>query len=127
MMLSTAAPAIARHARTGDEVRTVPLFAAAYLAMWLLTGLAIAAVYRPPADAVAIALVVGGLVYELSPLKRNSLRRCRECQRSGAWLGIACVASSLGLMAVLVALDPMSLPLMGAVGAIVLIQKELLR
>ena len=127
MMLPTAASAIARHARAGDGLRAVPLFAAAYLGIWLLAGLAISALYRPPAGAVAIALVVGGLLYELSPVKRSALRRCRERQRSGAGLGIACVGSSLGLMAVLVALDPMNLPLMCAVCAVVLVQKELLR
>src|SRR4051794_6672404 len=127
MMLVTAAPAIARRAHAGDGIRAVPPFAAAYLAIWLVVGLAIVAVYRPPAGAAAVALIVGGALYELSPLKRSALRRCRERRRSGAGLGLACVGSGLGLMAVLVALAPMSLPLRGAVCAIVLIQKELPR
>jgi predicted metal-binding membrane protein len=41
--------------------------------------------------------------------------------RFGGW----CVGSSAGLMAVLVALDPMSLPLMCALAAIALVFKEL--
>jgi hypothetical protein len=54
-------------------------------------------------------------------MKRACRRRCREERRSGLRFG----GSSLGPMAVVIALDPMSLPLMCAVGAIALIQKEL--
>jgi predicted metal-binding membrane protein len=61
----------------------------------------------------------------LLPSAVAPIARCREERRSGLRFGGLCVGSSLGLMAVLIALDPMSLPLMCAVGAIALIQKEL--
>jgi predicted metal-binding membrane protein len=119
MMLPSAAPAIWR--RPGARGR----FALAYVAVWTLAGLAIYAVYRPPAPVVAVVLVAAAVVYELTPFARACRRRCREERRSGARYGGWCVGSSLGLMAALVALDPMSLPLMGAVCALALIRKEL--
>jgi predicted metal-binding membrane protein len=125
MMLPGAAPAIARRARQSEGVLAAPLFAGSYLVIWMLVGLAIYALYRPLAPAAAIALIVAAALYELTPLKRACRRRCREERRSGARFGGWCVGSSVGLMAVLVALDPMSLPLMCAVCAIALIQKEL--
>jgi predicted metal-binding membrane protein len=106
-------------------VLAAPLFAGSYLVVWTAVGLATHALYRPPAPAVAVALVAAAVLYELTPLKRACRRRCREERRSGLQFGGWCVGSSLGLMAVLIALDPMSLPLMCAVGAIALIQKEL--
>jgi hypothetical protein len=45
---------------------------------------------------------------------------------SGLRLGGWCAGSILGLMAAFVALDPMSLPLVCAAGAVGAIQKELL-
>ena len=127
MMLPGAVPAIVRHARRRDGVLATPLFTGSYFAIWLLVGLGVWLVYRPPSTVAAVALVAAGAVYELSPAKRECLRRCRERRRSGARLGVACVGSGLGLMAVLVALDPMSLPLMVAVSAIASIQKEFSR
>jgi hypothetical protein len=119
MMLPGAVPAIARSVRA-------PLFAGAYLVVWTLVGLAIHALYMPPAPAVAAALIAAAVLYELGPWTRAFRRRCREERRSGARYGGWCVGSSLGLMAVLVAIDPMNFPLMCAAGAIALIQKELL-
>jgi predicted metal-binding membrane protein len=53
-------------------------------------------------------------------------RRAQERDaRSGAPACGSASARASGLMAVLVALDPMSLPLMCVVGAIALIQKEI--
>jgi predicted metal-binding membrane protein len=125
MMLPGAVPAIARRVRGHHGMLAAPAFAGAYLAVWTVAGLAIYALYRPPATGVAVALVAAAVVYELTPLKRECRRRCREERRSGLRFGGWCVGSSLGLMAVLVALDPMSLPLMCAAGAIALIQKVL--
>ena len=121
MMLPTAVPAIVRR----DGLRTAPLFAGAYFAIWVLAALAIYAVYQPPGPAVAVALIAAGAVYELSPLARACRERCRAERRSGARYGGWCVGSTIGLMAVLVAIDPMSLPLMCTLTAVVLIQKEL--
>ena len=79
----------------------------------------------PPAPAVAAVLIAGAVIYELTPQARACRRRCRAERRSGVRFAGWCLGSSIGLMAVLVAIDPMSLPLMAAVGAIALIQKEL--
>jgi predicted metal-binding membrane protein len=126
MMLPGALPATVRAARASGRPLTAPLFAGSYFVVWALVGLAIYALYRPPAPAVAVVLVAGAVLYELTPLTRACRRRCRAELRSGARFGGWCIGSSIGLMAVFVAIDPMSLPLMCAVGAVALIQKELL-
>jgi predicted metal-binding membrane protein len=125
MMLPGAAPAIVRRARADDGALAAPLFAGTYLGIWLLAGLAVYALYRPPGTVVAAALIVAGLAYELTPFARACRRRCRAERRSGMRFGGWCVGSTAGLMAVLVALDPMSLPLMCALAAIALVFKEL--
>ncbi len=127
MMLPGAAPAIFRRARQRDGARAAPLFTGSYFAIWLLVGLGVWLLYRPPGTVTAAALIGAGVLYELSPVQRACRRRCRERLRSGASLGVACVGSSLGLMVVLIALDPMSLPLMVAVCAVASLQKELPR
>ena len=81
--------------------------------------------YRPPGDVVAGALLVGAGVYELTPLKRECRRRCRERQHSGLRFGAYCFGSSIGLMLALVAIDVMSVLLMCAVAGVVLAQKLL--
>ena len=126
MMLPGALPAIVRSARTNDARLAAPRFAASYLAVWFAAGLAIFAVYEPPAPALAAAVVAAAVLYELTPFARACRRRCRAERRSGLRFGGWCIGSSLGLMAAFVALDPMSLPLMCAAGAGALIQKELL-
>ena len=123
MMLPSAAPAIARRARERDGVFAAPLFAGSYLGAWALVGLAIYLSYRPPGALAAGLLIVGAGLYELTPLKRECRRRCRERVRSGLRFGAYCFGSSAGLMVVLVALDAMSLALMGAVAVVVLAQK----
>jgi predicted metal-binding membrane protein len=120
MMLPGALPAIARS-------RRAPLFAGAYLAVWTVAGVLVYALYMPPTAAVAAVLIAAALAYELTPFARACRRRCRAERRSGARFGAWCVGSSAGLMAVLVAINPMNLPLMCAVSAIALIQKELPR
>jgi predicted metal-binding membrane protein len=127
MMLPGAAPAIARRARLDRGALAAPLFAGSYLAVWTVAALAIYALYTPPAPAVAAALIAAAVLYEVTPVARACRRRCREERRSGARFGGWCVGSSIGLMAVVVAIDPMSLPLMCAAGAVALIQKELIR
>jgi predicted metal-binding membrane protein len=125
MMLPGALPAIVRSARAGRAPLAAPRFAAAYLAVWFAAGLAIFAVYEPPAPAVAAVIVAAAVLYELTPFARACRRRCRAERRSGLRFGGWCIGSSLGLMAAFVVLDPMSLPLMCAAGAVALIQKEL--
>jgi predicted metal-binding membrane protein len=125
MMLPGALPATVRAARASDRPLRAPLFAGSYLAIWALIGLVIYELYMPPATAVAAVLIAAAVLYELTPLARSFRRRCRSERRSGVRFAGWCIGSSIGLMAVLVALDPMSLPLMGALGAVALIQKEL--
>ena len=126
MMLPGALPATVRAARASGSAAKAPLFAGAYLAVWALVGLAVYALYRPPAPALAALLIAGAVLYELTPLTRACRRRCRAERRSGTRFGAWCFGSSVGLMAALVAINPMSVPLMCALGAIALIQKELL-
>jgi predicted metal-binding membrane protein len=66
MMLPSALPAIARRAADGDGALAAPLFASSYAGIWALVGLATYALYQPPGDLVAGALIVAGGVYELS-------------------------------------------------------------
>jgi predicted metal-binding membrane protein len=126
MMLPGALPAIVRCAWTNDVPLAAPRFAVSYLVVWFAAGLAIFAVYEPPAPALAAVVVAGAALYELTPFARACRRRCRAERRSGLRFGGWCVGSSLGLMAAFVALGPMSLSLMCAAGAVALIQKELL-
>jgi predicted metal-binding membrane protein len=126
MMLPGALPAIVRTGRASHAPLAAPRFAVSYLVVWLVAGLAIFAVYEPPAPAVAAVVVAAAVLYEFTPFARACRRRCRAERRSGLRFGGWCVGSSLGLMAAFVALDPMSLPLMCAAGAVALIQKELL-
>ena len=126
MMLPGAVPATVRSVRARGRLVAAPLFAGSYLAVWALVGLAVYALYKPPATGVAVALVAAAVVYEITPVARECRRHCRAELRSGLRFGGWCLGSSLGLMAVLVAINPMNVPLMCAVGAIALIQKELL-
>jgi predicted metal-binding membrane protein len=123
MMLPSAVPAIARRVHDGEGPLAAPLFAASYLGVWALAGLAMWLLYQPPGGAASGALLIGAGIYELTPLKRECRRRCRERVRSGARFGALCFGSSIGLMLVLVAVNVMSVPLMIAIGAVVLAQK----
>jgi predicted metal-binding membrane protein len=123
MMLPSAVPAIARRARDSAGVLAAPLFAGSYLGVWALAGLVVWVVYQPPGAAVSGALLIGAGVYELTPLKRECRRRCREHVSSGLRFGALCFGSSIGLMLVLVAVDVMSVALMVAIAAVVFAQK----
>jgi predicted metal-binding membrane protein len=123
MMLPGAVPALLHRARAGKPVIAVPMFAVSYLAVWTLVGLVVYALYHPHTVAVAGALTVTAGLYELTPLKRTSRRRCRENVRSGSRFGCYCADSSIGLMLVLLAISAMSVPWMCAIAAIVTTQK----
>jgi predicted metal-binding membrane protein len=125
MMLPGAIPAIVRRAREHDGALAAPLFAGSYLGTWALVALAIYILYRPPGALAAGALIVGAGLYELTPIKRQCRRRCRERIRSGLRFSVYCFGSSIGLMAVLVAVDVMSIALMCAVAVVVLTQELL--
>jgi predicted metal-binding membrane protein len=125
MMLPGATPAVWRRAHAGGRVLTVPLFVGSYLAVWTLVGIAIYALYRPHGTLAAGALAIAAGVYELTPLKRNFRRCCREGVRSGFAFGLDCVGSSFGLMLMLVALGVMSITWMFVIAVLVLAQKVL--
>ena len=124
MMLPGAAPAVFRRARAGG-VRAVLLFAGSYLAVWALAGVAVYAADRPHGTLAAGAVVIAAAVYEVTPLKRIFRRRCREDAGSGFTFGLCCAGSSLGLMAMLVALGVMSITWMAVITVLVLAQKLL--
>ena len=124
MMLPGAAPAVLRHAQAGG-VRTVPLFAGSYLAIWALAGVVAYALDRPHGLLAAGVVVIAAGTYELTPVKQHFRRRCREDARSGLGFGLCCAGSSIGLMAMLVALDVMSLFWMSVVAVLGCAQKLL--
>jgi predicted metal-binding membrane protein len=125
MMLPGAAPAVVRLAHVSGRVRAVPLFVGSYLAVWALVGVAVYALYRPHGSAAAGVLVIAAGVYELTRLKQDCRRRCREGVRSGLAFGLYCLGSTIGLMVILVALGIMSVTWMSVIAVVVLAQKLL--
>ena len=125
MMLPGAAPAVLRHAHANGPVRAVLLFVGAYLGVWTLVGVVVYALYRPHGPSAAGALVIAAGIYELTRLKRDCRRRCRESVPSGFEFGLRCVGSSIGLMVMLVALGIMSVTWMSVIAILVLAQKLL--
>ena len=123
MMLPGALPAVLAFTQAKRRAFAAPLFAASYVAVWTLFGVAVYAVYQPHGAWVAGAVTIAAGVYELTPVKRACRRRCRETARSGFHFGAYCVGSSVGLMVVLVALGVMSLSWMAVIAALVLVQK----
>jgi predicted metal-binding membrane protein len=145
MMLPSAAPAaqhVARHARRAPAL----LFTTGYLAVWTGYGLLAYAVFRLLTSfdigwlawdrggpyAAGAAVIAAGF-YELTPLKRLSLRRCRSAPRSGNAIrgglthGLDCIGCSGALMAVLFALGAMSLFWMTVVAVAIFAEKVLPR
>ncbi|HEX6469103.1 MAG TPA: DUF2182 domain-containing protein [Streptosporangiaceae bacterium] len=125
MMLPGAAPAVARRARVNGTARAALPFAGSYLAIWALAGVAAYALDRPHGSLAAGAVVIAAGGYELTPVKRHFRRLCREGAGSGLRFGLCCAGSSIGLMAVLVALDVMSLPWMSVIAVLACAQKLL--
>ena len=145
MMLPSAAPAARQVARLARRVPTL-LFTAGYLAVWTVYGLGAYAVFRLVSSfdlgwlawgdggpyAAGGVIVAAGL-YELTPLKRLSLRRCRSAPhggnafRSGLAHGLDCVGCSGALMAVLFVLGVMSLFWMAVVAVAIFAEKVLPR
>jgi predicted metal-binding membrane protein len=104
-------------------------FAASYVAMWGVIGVAAFAAYR------GIRVADGGLViaaaaYELTPLKRRCLAGCRDSGRwklngaaAGVRYGVHCLGCSTGLMLVLLAFGAMSVTWMLVVAAVLFAEK----
>jgi predicted metal-binding membrane protein len=125
MMLPSATPAVLRHAGADPRALAAPLFAASYLAIWVVVGLAVYPLYEPHDGVAAGVLTIVAGLYELTSIKRASRRRCRETVGSGLELGLYCVGSSIGLMVLLLALGAMSVAWMAVVAALVVGQKLL--
>ena len=145
MMLPSAAHAARHVARLTRRMPTL-LFAAGYLAVWTGYGVLAYGLFRlvtsldigwlawdrgGPYAAGAVILAAG--LYELTPLKRLSLRRCRGAShggnafRSGIAHGLDCVGCSGALMAVLFVLGAMSLVWMAVVAVAIFAEKVLPR
>ena len=143
MMLPSEAPAALLFARLRRGLPTL-LFLAGYLAIWTTFGLAAYGLFRlvtsfdpgwlawnESGPYVAGGVVAAAGVYELTPLKQLSLRRCRSLHpdapalRSGLAEGLHCVGCSGGLMAVLFALGVMSVFWMVVVAAAIFAEKVL--
>jgi predicted metal-binding membrane protein len=123
----TAAMMLPSTVRVAREVS----FAAGYLAVWTVFGLAAYLVFRDGTSVkVAGVLVAAAGLYQLTPLKQRSLKRCRSAHedgalRSGFAHGLECVGSSGGLMVALFALGVMSLPWMALTAAAIFAEKVL--
>jgi len=124
MMLPGAAVAAVSRARAGG-VRALPAFVASYLAVWTAVGVSVYALYRPHGSVAAGAVVIAAGIYELTPIKRNFRQRCLERAGSGLAFGLCCVGSTIGLMAMLVAVGVMSVTWMSVIALVVLAQKLL--
>src|SRR5205823_556760 len=90
MMLPGAAPAVSRFIRANGGALVAPVFAASYLAVWTLVGLAVYALYEPHGASTAGTLTIAAGVYELTPLKRECRRRCHRAVRTGFQFGFYC-------------------------------------
>ena len=143
MMLPSAAPAARHVALLARRVPTL-LFTGGYLAVWTGYGLLAYGVFRLVTSfdigwlawnrggpyAAGVMIVAAGL-YELTPLKRLSLRRCRSARHpvsalgSGLAHGVDCVGCSGALMAVLFVLGAMSLFWMAVVAVAIFAEKVL--
>jgi predicted metal-binding membrane protein len=141
MMLPSEAPVALLVARLRRGLPML-LFLTGYLAVWTAYGLGAYGLFRlvTSFDTGWLAwneggpYVAGGVVaaaglYELTPLKQLSLRRCRRpnadgpAGRSGIASGLHCVGCSAGLMAVLFALGLMSLVWMVVVAGAIFAEK----
>ncbi len=125
MMLPGAVPAVLRRTHASGRVLAAPAFAASYISIWAMVGIAVYVLYRPHGAVAAGVVVVSAGVYELTPLKRHFRVRCHENSRSGLLFGLDCVGSSIGLMAMLVVLGVMSITWMAVIAVVMVAQKTL--
>jgi predicted metal-binding membrane protein len=125
MMLPGVTPAVARYARTRHSSAPAISFAATYLAIWAAAGLVVYAVDRPHGATTAALATLAAGGYELTPMKRRARLRCQAPVRSGAHLGVYCLGSNAGLMAILLAVGAMSTAWMAVIAAVMLGQKLL--
>lgn len=148
MMLPSLAPAAAAFgASVRRELSRLPLFVAGYLLVWGVAGIGAYGVVELGRSALAGAVtwhgagrwLAGGCLvlaalYQLTPVKRGFLARCRGQQqllerartpalemglRNGGW----CLGCSWAMMAALFALGVMSLVWMGLIAVLVALEK----
>jgi predicted metal-binding membrane protein len=143
MMLPSAVPAARHVARVARRLPTAR-FTGGYLVVWTGYGLVAYGLFRlvnsfdvgwlawnRGGSYVAGGVIVAAGIYELTPLKRLSLRRCRNATHSGSALrsglahGVDCVGCSGALMAVLFVLGVMSLFWMAVVAVAIFAEKVL--
>ena len=151
MMLPSIAPMVLAHARI--QIGATPAFVAGYLLTWAAVGTlgwALVEALRSldvgvlgwdeAGPYVAGGAILAAGIYQLSELKRRSLRRCRNARqfvsdhwrpgrvgalRMGIEHGRVCLGSSWALMATLFALGVMSVSWMVLVGALIAAEKLL--
>jgi len=99
------------------------MFVGAYLAIWAVVGVAAYAVYRPHGSAAAGVVVIAAGLYEITPLKRRCRRQCQENSGSGVGFGLWCVGSTIGLMAMMLALGVMSITWVAVIAVLAFAQK----
>jgi predicted metal-binding membrane protein len=145
MMLPSAAPTVVLVARIAGGARQAVAFVGGYVLLWVGFGLvAYAALRALPGlsrrELIAGAAIVAAGAYQLTPLKRGCLRRCRTPLgfvahrwregplgpvRLGVEHGVLCVGCCAGLMAVVFALGLMSLVGMAVVTLAIAAEKLL--
>ena len=124
MMLPSALPAA-----LGLDGLAPLAFAVSYVTVWGLVGFAAFAAYRG-IHVAAAGVVFAAAIYELMPMKRRCLARCRNGVGSdtnevtaGLRYGVHCLGCSAGLMLVLLVLGAMSVTWMLVVAALVFVEK----
>ncbi|MGH2947848.1 MAG: DUF2182 domain-containing protein [Solirubrobacteraceae bacterium] len=150
MMLPSIAPVVLAHARV--QIAATPVFVAGYLLTWAAVGMLGYALiegvrsldlgvlaWDEAGPYAAGGAILAAAIYQLSPLKNRSLRRCRNpsafvsehwrpgpvgALRMGIEHGWVCVASSWALMAALFALGVMSVGWMVVVAALIAIESS---
>jgi predicted metal-binding membrane protein len=141
MMLPSTAPLLRLdYATTRSRARLFAL-AGGYLTVWIAFGsaaLGIDALIGTHGPRITAVLIAVAVLYQLTPLKRRFLARCRAplarsllgwrdgvagAAEMGVKNGIWCAGCCTGLMAALLGLGLMSLLWMSAIAAVILLEK----
>ena len=125
MMLPGTSVVLFLHPLSDHESRAVPAFLLSYLAIWAAVGTIAYAAYRPHGTVAAGAIVIAAGLYEFTPLERHCRRQCQQQVHSGLGYGIVCIGSSIGLMAILLAISPMSIGWMAVITAVIVAKRLL--
>jgi predicted metal-binding membrane protein len=153
MMIPSAAPVIVRVASGAQGFSTAALFTLGYLIVWtIFSAVATTAQWafdsaHVLSDAMALRsevlaglVIVAAGVYQLSPLKRNCLRRCCSSKshlgddqnrrpsaalQAGLTYGVSCLGCCWALMCLLFVVGVMNIFWIGAIAVLVLAEKTL--